>query len=71
MTNHTLPATLEADMKKEAERIRAKAWKGEPAGPRNFVKPGVYTGAELRNRRVTIWDSVPSLMAGQRVTRSA
>jgi hypothetical protein len=71
MSTHQLPVTLEEDMRKMAERQKAKAWVGEPAGPRTFVKPGVYTGAELRNRRETIWDTVPSVMGGQRIPRRA
>lgn len=58
--------TLEC-MKANAERLARKNWKGEVAGPRTFVKPGTYTAEDLkRSWRTTIWDSVPSLMGGQR-----
>lgn len=70
MSTHKLSVTLEADMLREAARLRAREWQGEPAGPRVFVKSGAYTAAELRrNWRPTIWDTVPSLMSGQRVPR--
>lgn len=72
MSTYNLPLSLEADMLREAARSRAREWQGEPAGPRLFVKAGVYTAAELkRNWRPTIWDTVPSLMSGQRVPRRA
>jgi len=70
MQTHLTTAT-EEEMKKNAERQKARAWVGEVAGPRTFTKPGIYTGAELRNRRETIWDAVPSLMGGQRIARRA
>jgi hypothetical protein len=58
--------TLEC-MKANAERVARKTWQGEVAGPRNFVRPGVYSAEELkRSWRKTMWDDVPSLMAGQR-----
>lgn len=61
--------TLKA-MKANAERIARKTWEGQVAGPRNFVKPGIYTGEELRRSwRRTIWDDVPSLMAETRYHR--
>ncbi len=70
MNTYTLPTTLEADMQREAARQRVRDWQGEVATPRAFVKQGQYTGAELkRNWRRTIWDTVPSLMSGQRVPR--
>jgi hypothetical protein len=54
-------------MKANAERVARKTWQGEVAGPRNFVRPGVYSAEELkRSWRKTMWDDVPSLMAGQR-----
>lgn len=61
--------TLES-MKANAERIARRTWQGEVAGPRLFVKTTEYTAEELRrNWRPTIWDTVPSLMAGKRVPR--
>jgi len=61
MTEETI-----AQMQKNAERVKAKAYVGEVAGPRVFVKPGVYTGADLRAHwRKTIWDDVPSLMGSK------
>lgn len=58
---------LEQDMTKNAERQRARAYKGEVATPRTFVKDATYSGAELRMHwRKTIWDDVPSLMGGLR-----
>lgn len=59
-------------MKYNAQRMRAKESKGSMAEPRTFVKPGVYTGTELKRRwRSTIWDDVPSLMASQRIPHRA
>lgn len=65
-TLHLLPG-IENDMRKNAERVAIKSYKGEVATARTFVKPGVYTASELQTRwRKTIWDTVPSLMAGER-----
>jgi hypothetical protein len=65
MSTYTMD-TLEK-MRANAERIARKTWQGEVAGPRTFVKPGVYSAEELkRSWRSTIWDDVPSLMGGQR-----
>lgn len=67
MSTYNLPETLERDMHKIAERQRIKEYQGEVATPRTFVKPGTYDATELRARwRKTIWDDVPSLMAGER-----
>ena len=72
MKNYGLPTALEADIQKTVERNRIKAWKGEVAGPRNFIKPGIYTGEEMRrNWRPTIWDSLPSVMGGQKIERKS
>lgn len=69
MTAH-LTAATEAELKKNVERQRAKEYKGSMAEPRTFVKPGTYTGAELKRRwRATMWDNVPSVMANQRIYR--
>ena len=69
MARHLTEIT-EAEMKKNAERQKAKEYKGSMAEPRTFVKPGTYTGEELRRRwRETMWDGVPSLMANQRIYR--
>ncbi len=69
MSRHLTVAT-EEEMKKNAERQLAKEYKGSMAEPRTFVKPGTYTGAELKRRwRATMWDSVPSVMANQRIYR--
>jgi hypothetical protein len=57
-------------MKANAERVARKTWQGEVAGPRNFVKPGIYSAEDLkRSWRKTMWDDVPSLMAGERYSR--
>jgi hypothetical protein len=65
MSTYTMD-TLQS-MQANAERIARKTWQGEVAGPRTFVKPGVYSAEELkRSWRSTIWDEVPSLMGGQR-----
>ncbi len=69
MTTH-LTAATEAELQKNVERQRAKEYKGSMAEPRTFVKPGTYTGAELKRRwRATMWDNVPSVMANQRIYR--
>lgn len=66
MTKHFTVAT-EEEMKKNLARQRAKQFKGSIAEPRTFVKPGTYSGEELKRRwRTTMWDDVPSMMAGQR-----
>lgn len=68
MSTYTMET--EKQMKASADRLRALEWQGEVATPRVFIKQGEYTAAELRSRwRHTIWDTVPSVMSGQRVPR--
>ncbi len=65
MTTYTKETMKE--MKANAERLRARAEKGEVAGPRMFVSDRIYTGNELRKsmRRSAIEDA-PSLMGDVR-----
>jgi hypothetical protein len=70
MSRHFLNTMNEEEMRKQSERVARQQWQGEVAGPRVFQRPGTYSAAELRhNWRSTIWDTVPSLMAGVRVPR--
>lgn len=71
MSTH-LTETTAAEMKKNAERQKAKEYKGSLAEPRTFYKTSIYTGEELKRRwRSTMWDNVPSLMGSQRIPRRA
>lgn len=70
MSNTFMSQATLNDMRKNAERIAQKTWQGQVAGPRVFQKHTTYTAEELRrNWRATIWDTIPSLMAGKRVPR--
>lgn len=47
MANHKIPPKLDAE-RKELMRLQREKDKREVALPRTFVRPGIYTGQELK-----------------------